>query len=219
MKREKKKDQKKDKKIYGVGYNDMPRGWVSESPENYKIYNTWRHMLLRTTEKWQRKYPTYQGITCCDDWLYLSNFAEDVKRLNNYEAWLKNEETYLLDKDVLGNGNKVYSKETCCFLNYTESNRDVISRNPENLTKLHQGGKEYGMRRAKPVKATHSKTNEVLYFESIRECARQLNVVQANIQCCLSDNPKYASNKTVKKYKLEFITPEEYENITKTIAK
>ena len=212
-----KKDQKKEKKIYGVGYNDMPRGWITESLENYKIYNAWRHMLLRTTEKWQSQYPTYQGTTCCDEWLYLSNFVEDVKDLSNYNEWLKGENTYLLDKDVNGNGSKHYSKENCCFLNYVESNRDVIKRNPENLTKLHQASKEYGLTYAKPIKATHTKTNEVLYFESIKECARQLNVVQANVQCCLSNNPKYKSNKTVRKYRLEFITQEEYENIMSII--
>lgn len=116
-------------------------------------------------------------------------------------------------KDVNGNGSKHYSKENCCFLNYIESNRDVVKRNPENLTKLHQASKEYGLTYAKPIKAIHTKTNEVLYFQSIKECARQLNVAQANIQCCLSDNPKYKSNKTVKKYQLEFITQEEYKNI------
>ena len=198
--------------VYGIGYKDMPRGWTTENQLNNRIYNIWRHMLLRTTIKWQEKYPTYQGTTVSEEWLYLSNFVEDIKILDNYDKWVENNQTYLLDKDVLGNGQKHYSKETCCFLTYNESNKDVRERNPQLLEKLLEGTKEYVKSYSKPVKAIHSKTGEIKYFESIHECARQLNVRQANVQCCLSNDPKYKSNKRVKKYNLEFITKEEYNN-------
>lgn len=208
---------KKEKQLkptaYGVGYKDMPRGWTIENELNNRIYNTWRHMLLRTTQKWWNICPSYTGTTVSDEWIYLSNFVRDVKELPNYDKWAKNEEVYFLDKDVLGNGGKHYSKETCCFLTHADSNRDVINRHPENIEKFQKGSKEYTDSYAKPIKATHSKTGEIRYFESINECARQLNVEQSNVWCCLSNDPKYKSNKRVKKYYLEFITQEEYKNI------
>lgn len=207
-----KKEKELKPTVYGIGYKDMPFGWTAENKLNNRIYNTWRHMLLRTTQKWQDKYPTYNGTTVSDEWIYLSNFVKDVKELPNYDEWTKNEEVYFLDKDVLGNGRKHYSKETCCFLTHADSNRDVISRHPENIEKFQKGSKEYTDSYAKPVKATHSKTGEARYFESINECARQLNVEQSNVWCCLSNDPKYKSNKRVKKYYLEFITQEEYKN-------
>lgn len=44
----------------------------------------------------------------CDDWLYFSNFKKwfDV----HYKVG------YALDKDILIQGNKVYSPESCCFV-------------------------------------------------------------------------------------------------------
>ena len=78
--------------VYGIGYKDMPRGWTTESELNNKIYNTWRHMLLRTVQKWQDKYPTYVGTTVSDERRFLSNFARDVKELPNYDEWAENEE-------------------------------------------------------------------------------------------------------------------------------
>ena len=210
-----KKEKELKPTVYGIGYNDMHRGWTEESELNNRIYNTWRHMLLRTTQKWWNKCPSYTGTTVSDEWIYLSNFVRDVKELPNYNEWAKNEEVYFLDKDVLCNGRKHYSKKTCCFLTHADSNRDVMNRHPETLSKLQKGSKEYTDSYAKPVKATHSKTGEVRYFESINECARQLNVEQSNVWCCLSNDPKYKSNKRVKKYYLEFITQEEYKNTTK----
>ena len=210
-----KKEKELKPTVYGIGYNDMPRGWTAENELNKKIYTKWKHMLLRTTQKWQEKCPVYKGTTVCEEWLFLSNFVEDVKELPNYDKFSTTKEIYFLDKDVLGNGRKYYSKETCCFLTHADSNRDVINRHPENIEKMHKGNKEYTDSYAKPIKATHSKTGEIRYFESMRECARQLNVEQSNVWCCLSNDPKYKSNKRVKKYYLEFITQEEYKNIIK----
>ena len=108
-----KKEKELKPTVYGIGYNDMHRGWTEESELNNRIYNTWRHMLLRTTQKWWNKCPSYTETTVSDEWIYLSNFVRDVKELPNYNEWAKNEEVYFLDKDVLGNGQKHYSKKTC----------------------------------------------------------------------------------------------------------
>ena len=36
--------------------NDMPKGWMNQSKLNMRIYDTWKAMILRTTEKYWKKY-------------------------------------------------------------------------------------------------------------------------------------------------------------------
>ena len=175
--------------------------------EYYKrVYDLWRHMLMRTTSKFWKKYPCYKGTTVSDDWLSFDNFYEDIKELPNYEEWKNNYgKRMMLDKDVLGNGKKHYSKETCCFLSHADSNRDVIKRHPENLEKLWEGSKKYKEKISRKVKATNKKTGEVKIFNSIRECAKELNDLPSHIWMCLSKDPKYVSHKSSKGWKFEEI--------------
>jgi hypothetical protein len=56
----------------------------------------------------QLKNPTYEGCIVCDEWLTFSNF----KRWMEVQDWEGKE----LDKDLLINGNKLYSPETCVFV-------------------------------------------------------------------------------------------------------
>ena len=72
-------------------------------------YRAWRGMLMRCySAKLQERYPTYAECTVSDDWLTFSNF----------KAWMEKQdfEGNHLDKDLLFEGNKVYSDETCVFV-------------------------------------------------------------------------------------------------------
>ena len=77
-----------------------------------KSYATWRGMLDRCYDhKFQEQYPSYKGCTVCNDWLFYSNF----------EIWYNNNipdkiNRWELDKDILVQGNKEYSPDTCCFV-------------------------------------------------------------------------------------------------------
>lgn len=77
-----------------------------------KSYHIWRGMLDRCYDhKFQEQYPSYKGCTVCNDWLFYSNFeiwynGNIPDKINRWE----------LDKDVLIQGNKNYSPETCCFV-------------------------------------------------------------------------------------------------------
>ena len=97
--------------VYGVGIND----WVGAIRVGGKLimeYQLWQNMLQRCfDEKYKQKYPTYQGVTCSKEWLLMTSFIEDVSKMKGYG--LKGWE---LDKDILVKGNKLYSKETCCFV-------------------------------------------------------------------------------------------------------
>jgi hypothetical protein len=106
------------KDVYGFGVNDML------NTRGEKFYNTWISMLKRCYDaKFHKKNPTYMGCYVCDEWKYLSKFKKwfDANYIGGYE----------LDKDILIQGNKVYSPDTCCFVprsinacvNYTKKSK------------------------------------------------------------------------------------------------
>lgn len=60
------------------------------------------------SKKYQERWPTYIGCSVTDEWLTFSNF----KNWMMTQDWQNNQ----LDKDLLFEGNKVYSPETCVFV-------------------------------------------------------------------------------------------------------
>ena len=72
----------------------------------------WQGMLQRCfDEKLKQKYPTYQGVTCSKEWISMTPFIEDVSKMKGYDL-----DGWDLDKDILQKGNKLYSKDACCFV-------------------------------------------------------------------------------------------------------
>ena len=104
---------KKSKLVYGVGINDAD--YFVTKNENGKIvwmcpyYQTWTSMLKRAySDKCKQRQPTYQGVTVCEEWHSFMRFR----------AWMETQdwEGKQLDKDILVQGNKVYSPNTCVFV-------------------------------------------------------------------------------------------------------
>ena len=112
---------KTKKLVCGVGINDadyvdhkyktieadgkMKRRLVWICP----FYRSWKGMLERCySEKYQERYPTYIGCTVSEEW----------KRFSNFRSWMEKQdwEGMQLDKDLLIEGNKVYSADTCVFV-------------------------------------------------------------------------------------------------------
>lgn len=110
------------KLVYGVGINDADYvvqkfetlGYVGGKKKQKLIwicpyYSAWKCMLARCySTKLQDKYPTYKGCSVSEEWLTFSNF----KRWMEKQDW----EGKQLDKDLLFEGNKIYSDETCVFV-------------------------------------------------------------------------------------------------------
>ena len=112
----------KNKLVYGVGINDADYKLyiVEELPktngkQKQKIiwecpfYSRWKHMLRRCfCNELKTKHPTYKDVTCCKEWLTFSNF----------KSWMEQQdwEGKALDKDLLVYKNKIYSPETCVFI-------------------------------------------------------------------------------------------------------
>ena len=118
--------------VHGKGINDMPRGWRLENKLNEKIYRCWQRMLRRCyDDKTLIKHPTYKDCYVCDSWLSLSNFVDDIKKLENYDKWAEhiNDKIniYELDKDIKSNGiNKCYCFEQCKFALREENTKQAM---------------------------------------------------------------------------------------------
>lgn len=87
--------------VFGKGINDLSC--------DIESYQTWHSMIRRSySPVYHKSKPTYIGTEVAQEWLILSIFNKWFV-LNNVQGWQ-------LDKDLLGQGLKLYSKETCVFL-------------------------------------------------------------------------------------------------------
>lgn len=99
---------KRNKLVFGVGVNDF-NGNIIVKGEVLLSYSRWAAMLGRCySNKVQAKQPTYLECSVCDEWLSFSNFK--IWFDENYV------EGFALDKDILIEGNKIYSPEACRFV-------------------------------------------------------------------------------------------------------
>ena len=114
--------------VCGVGINDADYKIKKSEMVNGKwkdvwncpFYYRWLGMLKRCYyEKTQIKQPTYVGCVTCDEWHLFSNF----KKWMEVQDW----EGKDLDKDLLIEGNKLYSPDTCVFV-ASLVNRFIIDR-------------------------------------------------------------------------------------------
>lgn len=110
------------KLVCGVGINDADYvvakcetiGYVGGKRTRKTVwmcpyYRTWTNMLNRCYyAKYQDKQPTYRDCSVSEEWHTFSNF----KRWMEKQDW----EGLHLDKDLLIEGNKLYSDKTCVFV-------------------------------------------------------------------------------------------------------
>lgn len=189
-----------DKTSTAYKVNDMPTGWISESKLNTKIYYTWKAMIARTTEKFWNKYPTYIGTTVEESWRMLSNFVIDIKELNGYDQWIKaSDNAMMLDKDTLVEGNKHYSKNTCCFISHADSNRDVARRNPEGIQKAR---KVYIDQHSIPIVLTNLTTGKSMEYSSIKAASRNTGFNYERIIRVLRNNDP--DKRTIEDWTVEY---------------
>ncbi|AUR97781.1 DNA-binding domain protein [Vibrio phage 1.244.A._10N.261.54.C3] len=88
------------RKVCGIGVNDVEHATYSKS------FGVWSSMLTRCTSP--KRYPSYVGVTVCDEWLTFSVF----------ERWFDDNyiEGMSLDKDLMNVGSKQYSPRNCNFV-------------------------------------------------------------------------------------------------------
>lgn len=113
----KKVQEYKKKPVFGIGINDVEfscQPTILGIRVKHPAYVSWQNMLSRCYDtKFIERQPSYTGTTMCNEWLHFSNFL----------AWFNiNFSTGLvLDKDILRRYNKVYSPETCLFVQPIEN--------------------------------------------------------------------------------------------------
>ena len=101
--------------VYGVGILGT-KYLTTSNGVNTKEYNLWCHMLERCySDKYQKKYPTYEGCEVSDNFKSFEYFYEWC---NNQIGFSDDgdENPFQLDKVLLTKGNKVYSEYTCVFI-------------------------------------------------------------------------------------------------------
>ena len=118
---------KRNKLVQGVGVNDANYEVYVTATVNGKqknvwtcpFYRTWLNMITRCyCEAYLSKRPSYRGSKVCDEWLKFSNFRAWMVE----QDWKDEKGTKKhLDKDLLAGSNrgKVYSPETCLFVDLT----------------------------------------------------------------------------------------------------
>ena len=99
--------------VFGVGFNDV--GFrVKVDGKIIWQYSLWTNMLKRCFDaKSKQLQPTYEDVTCCDEWLSFANFFEWVNKEVGYKG---HPVGFELDKDIIVKGNKIYSPEFCSFV-------------------------------------------------------------------------------------------------------
>lgn len=95
----------------GVGYIGVGKYWFKRDKVETSAYKKWTCMLTRCYSELELvKYPTYRECSVHSDWHNFQKFAE----------WYYSQEhcdtDYQLDKDLLIDGNKIYSADTCTLL-------------------------------------------------------------------------------------------------------
>lgn len=114
------------KPVFGIGINDADYVTHSSIHGTCKYYTTWHDMLRRCySAEYHKRKPTYMGCSVCEEW----------KTFSNFKAWMEQQDWQdkQLDKDLLFPGNKIYSPETCIFvdnrlnmlLTHQKSNKDL----------------------------------------------------------------------------------------------
>lgn len=103
--------------VFGVGYIGGTKYKSYENGKEPKSYRAWFGMMQRCyCDNIHKKRPTYKGCTVCEEWHNYQNFAEWY-----YENHPSDGKKYHIDKDILIEGNKHYSPDTCMFVTIKEN--------------------------------------------------------------------------------------------------
>lgn len=121
-----------EKSFLGIGYS----GEFEKITYWRQARQLWQNMMKRCYNPKDEK--GYYGRAFVDErWHCFANFLQDLKELENFDAWLLGHEEdsvkYNLDKDFILKGNNIYSKDLCLFL--TESENKGLGKRNKTLDK------------------------------------------------------------------------------------
>ena len=147
---------------------------------NEKLYSVWKSMIRRCNCEKHIRYHCYKNVSVSERWMCFEYFLEDVRQIENWDEqkFLNNE--LQLDKDYkqAGKEQKIYSKDTCVW----------IEKHQNNI---------YQPNHCKKFKMIDVDGNEKIYL-SQHQCAKENNLNVSLINQCLKNK-----RKTHKSYKFE----------------
>lgn len=164
--------------LCGIGYSGMK---MNTEMRHSVSYYRWKNMIQRCYDKKvHKKYkPEYKDKSVCEEWLNYSNF-----KIWFDEHFVPSKNNQIdLDKDLLVQGNKVYSSETCVFLlhyqntMFERSAKDKIYEK-EDGTFVIGGGK-------KKTYATLKEAEDIV-------CKRNQNRIESVAEKCKGSIPMCA---------------------------
>lgn len=103
-----------DRTICGVGYIGVGKYKTGTDTKHTEEYQNWTCMIRRCyDDKLKERYSAYYGdCIVCDEWHNFQTFAEWW----NNNIYRVGSERMHLDKDILFNGNRLYSPKTCLIV-------------------------------------------------------------------------------------------------------
>ena len=182
--------------VYGVGIiGETVRGAVSE--RKY-LYGVWVKMLERCyCESTQCKNPTYIGCTVSENFKNFPIFYEWCVNQVGFNQNDDNMRKFVLDKDILIKGNKIYSEDTCCFVPREINNLLLTSKKIRGCHLIgvykakHSGKYRAEVRRNGKGHCLGSFNTELEAFLAYKEAKEAYIKEVANKWRCLIDNRVY----------------------------
>lgn len=98
--------------IFGVGFIGVGSYEANKNGKSTAEYALWFNMMTRVYDsKYHARYPTYTKCRVVREWHNFQTFAAWCQKQKGFgrSGWQ-------LDKDILIEGNKIYSPATCCFV-------------------------------------------------------------------------------------------------------
>lgn len=108
------------KKVCGVACV----GNVKTKGKYKTLYNVWHDMIYRCYSEKNKRHKAYQNVTVAEPWLIFENFYKDAPNIEGFDLErIKNGEL-VLAKDIKQRNktNKVYSTQTCLWVEKKENN-------------------------------------------------------------------------------------------------
>lgn len=99
--------------MYGIGYSKGTKEnpATASGGEHVEIFHTWYGMLGRCYGGDGGK-RNYKDVWVCEEWHNYMNFKQwYIERINTIDK-----KYFALDKDLFGDGKRIYSPQTCCLI-------------------------------------------------------------------------------------------------------
>lgn len=116
--------------VYGIGFFGEGKHSSTKKGRPNKAYKVWQSMLQRCYDPaFHARRPTYIGCSVCKEWESFQVFADWFE-----ENYPNDGGCYQLDKDIIKEGNRIYSPETCKFVTLKENTAKAASKPREFIS-------------------------------------------------------------------------------------